>query len=65
MIAVKAAGADPQRDEVMATLEKSIAKWQLPDDIVFVDQLPLTATGKISKLTLRKQFADHPLPDAG
>lgn len=65
MIAVKAPGADPQKADVMATLEKSIAKWQLPDDIVFVDQLPLTATGKVSKLILRKQFADHPLPDVG
>ena len=41
------------------------AKWQLPDDMVFVDELPLTATGKVSKLTLRERFADHVLPDAG
>jgi fatty-acyl-CoA synthase len=39
------------------------AKWQLPDDILFVDDLPLTATGKISKLTLRRHFADYVLPD--
>jgi acyl-CoA synthetase (AMP-forming)/AMP-acid ligase II len=65
LIAVKAAGADPTKQDILATLEKSIAKWQMPDDVVFVDSLPLTATGKVSKLTLRKQFADHKLPDAG
>lgn len=65
LVAVKAPGAEPTKDEVLATLEKAIAKWQLPDDVVFVDQLPLTATGKISKLTLRRQFADHALPEAG
>ena len=39
------------------------AKWQLPDDLVYVDELPLTATGKVSKRTLRGQFADYVLPD--
>ncbi len=62
MVVVRAPGADPKKEEVLATLTKSIAQWQLPDDIVFVDALPLTATGKVSKLTLRQQFADHPLP---
>ena len=65
LVAVKAPGANPTREDVLATLEKAIAKWQLPDDVVFVDSLPLTATGKVSKLTLRKQFAGHKLPDAG
>ncbi len=40
------------------------AKWWLPDDVVFVEALPQTATGKVSKLTLRQQFADHQLPEA-
>ena len=39
-----------------------IAKWQMPDDVVFVDALPMTATGKISKKDLRAKFADHKLP---
>lgn len=64
MIVVKAPGANPTKDAIVGTLEKHIAKWQMPDDIVFVDQLPMTATGKVSKLTLRKQFAGHILPDA-
>lgn len=65
MVVVKSPGADPAKGAIMGTLEKSLAKWQLPDDIVFVDTLPMTATGKVSKLQLRKQFADFALPDAG
>jgi fatty-acyl-CoA synthase len=44
--------------------EGKIAKWQLPDDVVFVDELPHTATGKIQKLKLREQFKSHRLPTA-
>jgi fatty-acyl-CoA synthase len=44
-------------------LLKQVAKWQLPDAIEFVAQLPLTATGKVSKLTLRQNFKDYKLPD--
>jgi fatty-acyl-CoA synthase len=40
-----------------------VARWQLPDDVVFVDALPMTATGKISKKDLRARFADYKLPD--
>ena len=65
MIIVRAPGATPTKDEIMQTLGKAVAKWQLPDDIVFVDQMPMTATGKISKLLLRRQFQDYKLPDAG
>jgi fatty-acyl-CoA synthase len=39
------------------------AKWQLPDDVIWVEEMPLTATGKVSKLTLRKQFEDYVLPE--
>jgi 3-(methylthio)propionyl---CoA ligase len=39
-----------------------LAKWQVPDDVVFVDELPHTATGKVHKLRLRQQFAGHVLP---
>lgn len=57
--------APPQRDEILDYLKERIAKWQLPDDVVFVDELPHTATGKISKRTLREQFGDHQLPTPG
>ena len=42
-----------------------MASWQLPDDILFVPELPHTATGKISKLTLRKRLADQGYSLAG
>jgi fatty-acyl-CoA synthase len=42
-----------------------VAKWWLPDDVVFIDEVPKTSVGKFSKKTLRDRFADHRLPDAG
>lgn len=51
-------------EEVNAYLADKVAKWWLPDDVVFVDDLPHTATGKLSKLTLRERFKDHVLPTA-
>lgn len=48
------AGTTPEPAEIMALLENSFAKWQLPDDILFVEDIPHTATGKIYKLELRK-----------
>ncbi len=64
LIAIKAAGANPTKAEVLALLESKLAKWQLPDDIVFVDTLPLGPTGKVSKRDLRAKFADYKLPEA-
>ncbi|MCV0425575.1 MAG: long-chain fatty acid--CoA ligase [Roseibium sp.] len=54
------AGADekPASQDLLDLLAEKFAKWQLPDNVVFVDALPLTATGKVSKLTLRKQLAE-------
>ena len=51
------------KDQVDDMLLKQVAKWQLPDAIEFVAELPLTATGKVSKLTLRQKFKDYKLPD--
>ena len=45
-------------------MKDKIAKWWMPDDVVFVDEIPHTATGKIQKLTLREQFAGYELPEA-
>jgi fatty-acyl-CoA synthase len=59
-----AAGADkPDLDEIHTHMSEHFAKWQLPDDVIWVDALPLTATGKTSKLTLRNQLSDYVLPD--
>lgn len=64
LLVVKPRGdARPTLDQVCEVLRPHLASWQLPDDIVYVEEMPLTATGKISKLTLRDMFADHVLPD--
>jgi 3-(methylthio)propionyl---CoA ligase len=63
LVAVKAPGAEPTKAEILDTLASKVAKWQLPDDVVFIDALPLTATGKISKKDLRARFAEHKLPE--
>ena len=64
VVAVKKPGADVTRDEVLKFYEGKVAKWMIPDDVVFVAELPHTATGKLSKLTLRQQFKDYRLPGA-
>jgi len=61
LIIVLEAGKEVTGDEIKQYLADKVAKWWLPDDVVFVDEIPHTATGKISKLTLRKLFADHVL----
>ncbi|MCP4819931.1 MAG: long-chain fatty acid--CoA ligase, partial [Shimia sp.] len=63
MIVVPSPEGEPEVSELMAMLKEHFATWQLPDDVVFVEELPMTATGKVSKLNLRKQFADYVLPD--
>ena len=63
LVVVPSPEGRPEVAELMALLEVHFAKWQLPDDVVFAEALPLTATGKVSKLNLRKTYADHVLPD--
>jgi acyl-CoA synthetase (AMP-forming)/AMP-acid ligase II len=63
LVAVKAPGAEPTKAEILDVLGSKIAKWQMPDDVVFVDALPMTATGKISKKDLRAKFSDYKLPE--
>lgn len=65
LIVVPAEGSEPDKMDILAHLAKDLAKWQVPDDVLFVEELPLTATGKVSKLTLRKTFGDHVLPKTG
>jgi fatty-acyl-CoA synthase len=54
----------PSKDEILQFMQGKIAKWWMPDDVVFVDEIPHTATGKIQKITLREQFRDYRLPTA-
>lgn len=62
LIVIRAEGQDLGKEEILAWFEGKIAKWWLPDDVVFVDEIPHTATGKIKKVELRKQFANYELP---
>jgi len=65
LLIVVAGDPAPTKDDIMAYLKKKVAKWWLPDDIVFVDDLPHTGTGKVLKADLRTQFKDYVLPTAG
>ena len=56
-------GEELSKDEMLQWYEGKVAKWWIPDDVVFVDSLPHTATGKIQKFELRKTYKDHQLPD--
>ncbi|WP_282151311.1 long-chain-fatty-acid--CoA ligase [Ruegeria atlantica] len=56
LVAVKAEGTDPSEEELLAFFDGKIAKWQVPDKVVFVDALPLNATGKVLKRNLRADF---------
>ena len=62
LVVIKNEGAEVSKEEILGYLEGKIAKWWMPDDVVFVDEIPHTATGKIQKLTLRQQFEDYKLP---
>jgi fatty-acyl-CoA synthase len=64
LLVVKRDGATVTRDDMLKFYDGKIAKWWMPDDVVFVDELPHTATGKLSKKTLREKYRDYRLPDA-
>ncbi|WP_255554429.1 long-chain fatty acid--CoA ligase [Sphingomicrobium clamense] len=59
LVCVKRDGCELSGDEVIEGLKGQVAKWWLPDAVEFVDELPHTATGKLSKKTLREQFAEY------
>ena len=61
LIVMKAEGQDVDADELLAYYEGKVAKWWIPTDVAFVDELPHTATGKIKKIELRRQFKDYEL----
>ena len=56
MIAVATPDSSPTKESVLAYLSETLAKWQLPDDVIFVDELPMGATGKVRKVTLREEY---------
>ena len=59
---VKRPGAEVTREELLSFYEGKTAKWQIPDDVVFVDAIPIGATGKMLKTKLREQLKDYKLP---
>ncbi len=64
LVIVSKEGKSPSKDELLAFMEGKVAKWWMPDDVAFVDEIPHTATGKIQKTALREQFRDYTLPTA-
>ncbi len=62
LVVVKKPGAEADRETLLAFFEGKVAKWQVPDDVVFVEAIPLGATGKMQKMKLREQFKGHKLP---
>ena len=64
LVIVRKPGKEPSKEEILSFMEGKIAKWWMPDDVAFVDEIPHTATGKIQKTTLRDQFKDYTLPTA-
>lgn len=64
LIVVRKAGTDATAADILSVYEGKIAKWWTPDDVQFVEAIPLGATGKILKTKLREQFRDYRLPTA-
>ena len=61
LVVVAAEGRTPEQTSILASFKGKVVDWWIPDAMTVVDEIPHTATGKISKTTLRKQFADGAL----
>ena len=64
LVIIPKQGKSPTREQILEFMDGKIAKWWMPDDVVFVEEIPHTATGKIQKITLREQFKEYRLPTA-
>ena len=64
LVVVPKPGTTPTREAILAFMEGKIARWWMPDDVAFVEEIPHTATGKIQKMSLRDMFRDYRLPTA-
>ena len=62
LVVMKKPGCEVTREDLLSFYEGKVAKWQVPDDVAFVEAIPLGATGKMQKMKLREQFKDHVLP---
>jgi fatty-acyl-CoA synthase len=63
LVVVMADGKEASVQDLLAWYEGKVATWSKPDDVAFVDELPHTATGKVKKIELRRQFADYQFPE--
>jgi fatty-acyl-CoA synthase len=64
LIIVPSEGKSPAKEDILGFLEGKIAKWWMPDDVTYVEELPHNATGKVQKRDLREQFEGYKLPTA-
>jgi acyl-CoA synthetase (AMP-forming)/AMP-acid ligase II len=64
LVVVLKEGETAAKDDILRYMQGKVATWWMPDDIVFVEEIPHTATGKIQKATLRERFRDYALPTA-
>jgi fatty-acyl-CoA synthase len=64
LVVVAKPGESVSKDDILCYMQGKVAKWWMPDDVVFVDEIPHTAAGKIQKTTLRERFKDYQLPTA-
>ena len=64
LVIVMKKGESISKDDILGFMRGKVANWWMPDDVVFVDEIPHTATGKIQKTTLRERFKDYRLPSA-
>jgi fatty-acyl-CoA synthase len=64
LVVVMKKGQSISKDDILGFMRGKVANWWMPDDVVFVDEIPHTATGKIQKTTLRERFKDYRLPSA-
>ena len=62
LLVVPRDGTQPDTNEITEFLKDKVAKWWLPDEVMLVETLPHTATGKLNKLKLRETYRDHKLP---
>ena len=63
LVVTPLADCRPECDDLLAFLAERFPRWMLPDDVVVLDELPHTATGKVMKIRLREMFRDHQLPE--
>ncbi|MBT8089270.1 MAG: long-chain-fatty-acid--CoA ligase [Gammaproteobacteria bacterium] len=63
LVVVRTEGQDVSKEEMLRYFDGKVAAWWIPNDVIFVDELPHTATGKVKKIELRKQFTDYAFPN--